>query len=136
MSIVPVIVPIYAALLGLLFIVLSIRVTKTRRQARVAVGDGGNPQLQRAIGVHNNFAQYVPLTLLLLAFCEMQQAPAILVHLLCLALLLGRLLHAYGVSQMHENFRFRVTALLLTFGVIGLSALYLLGMAAYHAAGL
>jgi uncharacterized membrane protein YecN with MAPEG domain len=131
-----VIVPSYAALLGLLFIVLSIRVTKIRRRVRVAVGDGGNAQLQRAIGVHNNFAQYVPLALLLLAFIEMQQAPAILVHLLCLALLLGRLLHAYGVSQMQENFRFRVTALLLTFGVIGLSALYLLGMAAYHAAGL
>jgi uncharacterized membrane protein YecN with MAPEG domain len=121
-----IIVPTYAAILGLLFIYLSRRVIKTRRRERIAVGDGGNPHMQRAIAVHNNFAQYVPLALLLLAFLEMQQGSTILIQILCAALLIARLLHAYGVSQMRENFRFRIAGILMTFGVIGLTALLLL----------
>ena len=120
------IVPTYAAILGLLFILLSKNVIKTRRRERVAIGDGGNPRVQRAIAVHNNFAQYVPLSLLLLAFLEMQQGSTVLIQILCTALLIARLLHAYGVSQMQENFRFRIAGMLMTFGVIGLTALLLL----------
>lgn len=123
------IVPTYAAILGLLFIFLSIRVIKTRRKERVAIGDDGNPRMQRAIAVHSNFAQYVPLALLLLAFLEMQQGPTMLIQILCVALLISRLLHAYGVSQMQENFRFRVVGMLMTCGVIGLTALLLLASA-------
>ena len=120
------IVPTYAAILGLLFIFLSKRVINTRRKERVAIGDGGNPRMQRAIAVHNNFAQYVPLALLLLAFLEMQQDSTILIQILCAALLIARLVHAYGVSQQQENFRFRIAGMLTTFGVIGLTALSLL----------
>lgn len=120
------IVPFYAALLALLFVALSIRVIKTRRRERVAIGDGDNPRLRRAIGVHNNFAQYVPLALLLLAFVELAAAPLLLVHILCLMLLIGRSVHAYGVSQESENFRFRTLGMRLTFATIALAAVYLL----------
>jgi hypothetical protein len=124
-----IIVPTYAAILGLLFILLSKNVIKTRRRERVAIGDGGNPRMQRAIAVHNNFAQYVPLALLLLAFLEMQQGSIVIIQILCAALLIARLLHAYGVSQMQENFRFRITGMLMTFGVIGLTSIFLLYIA-------
>lgn len=120
------IIPLYAALLTLLFLVLSKRVINTRRKARVAVGDGGNPELTRAIAVHNNFAQYVPLTLLLLAFMELQHAPAWLLHALGIGLLLARLIHAYGVSQMQEQFRLRTIAVGLTFGVLATASACLL----------
>ena len=120
------IVPFYAALLALLFVALSIRVIRTRRRERVAIGDGDNPRLRRIIGVHNNFAQYVPLALLLLAFVEMMAAPLLLVHILCLMLLIGRCVHAYGVSQESENFRFRSLGMRLTFATIALAAAYLL----------
>ena len=36
----PEIVPVYAGLLGLLFVYLSIRVIRARRQEQVALGDG------------------------------------------------------------------------------------------------
>jgi uncharacterized membrane protein YecN with MAPEG domain len=120
------IVPLYAALLALLFVALSIRVIKTRRQERVAIGDGENPRLRRAIGVHNNFAQYVPLALLLLAFVELAAAPILLIHILCLVLLVGRCVHAYGVSQESETYRLRIIGIWLTFASIALAALYLL----------
>jgi uncharacterized membrane protein YecN with MAPEG domain len=35
------ITPYYAAILALLFIVLSVRTIKTRREHKIAIGDGG-----------------------------------------------------------------------------------------------
>lgn len=46
------ILPIYAALLVLLFVVLSIRTLRLRRSLKIGVGDGGNPQMLRAMRVH------------------------------------------------------------------------------------
>ena len=40
--------------------------------------------------VHANFAEYVPLALLLLAFVEIQQFAAVIVYALCLMLVAGR----------------------------------------------
>ena len=35
-------------------------------------------------------------------------------NLLCVSLLFGRLLHAYGVSHVKENYQFRVAGMALT----------------------
>ena len=48
--------PVYAAVPGLIFLALSIRTISMRRRHRVAVGDGGNAELRRAMRVHANFA--------------------------------------------------------------------------------
>src|SRR5437867_11021176 len=89
-----------------------------RRQEHVGIGDGNNRRLQRAIRVHANFAEYVPLALLLTVFVELQQLSPFLIHLLCLALVIGRVVHAYGVSQEKEDYRLRVAGIALTFGTI------------------
>jgi uncharacterized membrane protein YecN with MAPEG domain len=57
---------LYAALLTMLFVVLSVRVIAMRRGSGAALGDGGNPELLRRIRVQGNFAEYVPLGLVLL----------------------------------------------------------------------
>ncbi len=67
--------PIYAAVLALVFVGLSVRTIRLRRRARIAVGDGGDPRLARAMRVHTNFAEYVPLALLLIYFAESAGAP-------------------------------------------------------------
>jgi uncharacterized membrane protein YecN with MAPEG domain len=36
----------------------------------IAIGDAGNPEMLRAMRVHSNFAEYVPLSLLLIYFVE------------------------------------------------------------------
>ena len=122
----PVIVPIYAAVLALIYIGLALRVIRTRQGARIAIGTGGNAGLARAIRVHGNFAEYVPLSLLLLAFLEMQGGQSRWIHVLCLALIAGRLLHAYGVSQERENFLFRTAGMIITFAVLASSSVSLL----------
>ena len=48
--------------------------------------------------VQANFADYVPLSLLLLAFAELQGRPVWLIHTLCAVLVVGRLVH--GVPQL------------------------------------
>ncbi len=120
------IVPVYAAILALSFIVLSVRVIQARGAARVALGTGGQAALERRIRAHGNFAEYCPLTLLLLAMAELRGAPSIVLHALCIGLLAGRLLHAWGVSQTNDNFRFRTAAMTLTFTVLAAAAVTLL----------
>lgn len=121
------VVPFYTALLALLFIFLSVRVIRLRRQERIAVGDGNNMRLRRAIRVHANFAEYVPIALILTTLIKLQQFMPIVVHLLCLTLVFGRVCHAYGVSQEREDYRFRVAGMTLTFAAISVSVLLLLG---------
>src|SRR3972149_291275 len=100
----PTIVSFYTALLAGFYIFLSMRVVRIRFRDRIGLGDAGNPKLQRAIRVHGNFAEYVPLTVILLAFVEMQRFSSLLVHVLCWALVLGRVIHAYGVSKEKEDY--------------------------------
>ena len=125
------IVPVYTAIFGLMFIYLSIRVIKQRRIAKVSIGDGDNPALRKAIAVHNNFSQYVPLALLLITFVELNPASAIITHGLCACLLVGRVAHAYGLAQPVQIMKLRQIGVLLTFGVITIAAFYLLGNAIY-----
>jgi hypothetical protein len=116
----------YAALLAVLFVALSWRTITLRRRYRVAVGDGGHAELLRAMRVHANFAEYVPLALVLIALVEIGGSPAWLVHLLGTVLLLARCAHAWGVSHAKEDFRFRVGGMMTTFGVLGVAAAELL----------
>lgn len=122
------ITPFYAAILGLLFVVLSFRTIKSRRAQKVAVGHGDDKQLLRAIRVHGNFAEYVPFALLLIYMLEQKGSHELLIHALCLLLLLGRSLHAYGVGQLKENFRFRVLGMMMTFAAIISACTGLLGI--------
>ncbi|MEH8130210.1 MAPEG family protein [Aeromonas veronii] len=54
------ILPVYAALLALLFVLLSIRTIRTRHSRKVALGHGDDPAMLRAMRVHANFAEYDP----------------------------------------------------------------------------
>ena len=116
---------LYAALLGLFFTFLSVRTLLLRRKHKISLGDSGNNEMFRAIRAHANFSEYIPLNLLLLYFVEVGHAPVFLVHSLGISLVLGRLVHAHGVSQLQEDFRFRVTGMALTLTPMIISSLFL-----------
>jgi uncharacterized membrane protein YecN with MAPEG domain len=118
--------PVYAAILGLSFVGLSFLTLRLRRKNKIALGDGGNTQLLRAIRVHSNFAEYVPIALILIYMTESIGAPIYLIHFLGISLLIGRLSHAWGVSHENENFKFRVFGMIATFNAIIVSSLYIL----------
>ena len=130
----PTIVPFYAALLTFLYIGLSVRVIQARGKARIGIGAGRDPVLERRIRVHANFAEYVPLGLILLAFVEMQGSSHWLLHILSLGLMIGRALHAYGMLNDKE-LRFRAAGMLTTFGVLAVAGIALIINGAQTAIG-
>ena len=120
------IAPLYIAIFSLVFTLLRFRVIRLRQTARVAIGDGGDKALRRAIRVHGNFAEYVPLALILIFAAESLGMSAVWIHGLCLALLIGRLLHAYGVSQVKEPLLFRQLALSINGLVMIIASVWLI----------
>jgi len=90
---------LYASLLAILYLVLSYRVAQRRRRFQVGLGTGQNVELERAIRIHGNFAEYVPFALLLLAFFEAGGGPGWAVHAAGAGLLAARGLHALGLTQ-------------------------------------
>jgi uncharacterized protein len=109
---------LYGALLAVLFLVLSFRTIGARRAGRVEIGDGGDRELLRRMRVHANFAEYVPMALILMALAEMQGAYQIIVHAIGAMLLVGRLIHAYGLSQTPHVMPLRVGGMMATFTAI------------------
>lgn len=120
------IVILYAALLTVLYLVLTFRAIGMRGRLRVTLGDGGDQGLQRAVRAHSNFAEYAPLALVLLALVEGSGAQPITVHGLSAALLLGRLLHALGVSRLREPLPLRMAGMVLTTGCLFACSAYLI----------
>ena len=120
------IVPIYAAIFAVMFVALSIRTIRARRRLKIGIGDGGSKEMLRAMRVHSNFAEYVPFALLMLTFVEMGGGAPWRIYLVGTILLIGRVSHAYGVSQEKEDFRFRVVGVISTFIALLSSATFLL----------
>ncbi len=115
----------YGGLLAIWFLVLSIRVVLGRTgPGNPSLGDGGNPAMQRRIRGHANFAEYVPLILILVGFLEVSGAPKWQLHTLGIALLAGRLLHGYAFSFTSHNVFGRSAGIVLTFlSLLGAAAL-------------
>jgi hypothetical protein len=95
----PFVVPFYGAIFTLLYIGLTFRVLMLRNSKRISLGSGGDPVLERAIRIHANFIEYVPLALILLTAMEMQRRSHYVLHILCLMLLLGRICHFFALSR-------------------------------------
>lgn len=113
----------YASLLAILYIVLSYRVAQRRMRFQVGLGTGQNTELERAIRIHGNFAEYVPFVLLLLAFFEAGGGPSWAVHVAGAGLLVARGLHALGLTASSGRSPGRFSGALLTWLVmVGLAA--------------
>ncbi len=113
--------PLYAGLLVLWYLLLSARVINRRGQG-IPLGDGGDPGMLRLIRGHANFAEYVPLALLLMAILELSRFSIYVLHALGITLLVARLLHGYALS-FTTQFKFgRVGGAALTFGVLLVAA--------------
>lgn len=95
----PIITLFYAGILGVLWILLASHVTQQRIKHNIGVGDGGNEDVLRAMRVQANFVELVPLALLLIAGLELAGIPGDAVHILCGVLVIGRILHAYGLAS-------------------------------------
>jgi uncharacterized membrane protein YecN with MAPEG domain len=117
---------IYAAILGLLLLVLSINVIRIRRSDRISLGAGDNPLMERRMRAQGNFTEYVPLALILIAFIESAGAAPGLVHGIGLALVVGRAAHAMALTNLTPRPLLRSGGMILTFAVLMVASVRLL----------
>ncbi|UHQ19493.1 MAPEG family protein [Lysobacter sp. KIS68-7] len=109
---------LFAGLHALLLLALSAQVSRIRYRVKSGLGDGTNNELARWIRVQGNFVEYVPMALLLLALLEVSGAPPAWILAGGSALLVGRLLHAWGLSRHAGTSIGRFTGTALTWGVL------------------
>lgn len=124
----PKITLLFAALHVLLMLALLVPISRHRHAHKIGLGDGGDKLLARRIRVHGNFVEHAPFALLVLALLELCGLPPAATWGFGGALLLGRLLHAVGLSRGggYSIGRFWGTALTwLVFLLMALAGLWL-----------
>jgi uncharacterized membrane protein YecN with MAPEG domain len=92
-----VITSIYAALIGLLIIILSLNVALRRMRTQIAIGTGDNDYLIRAIRAQANLIEYAPITLILLFLAELNGTSALMLNCYGITFIVARLFHALGL---------------------------------------
>lgn len=90
---------LYIALNALLVLALAVRVMWLRNSRKVGIGTGGDEVLARAIRVHGNAIEYVPLALLMLTVLAFEGYQPLWLNIFGIALLVARILHAFGLSS-------------------------------------
>ena len=96
----------------------------------MGLGAGGDSGLERAIRVDGNFAEYVPLILILMALNELLGASSWLLHACGGVFVLGRTVHAAGLSRQSGLSKGRFYGTFATWVVLlvmSLSAIWLGG---------
>ena len=94
----PTITLLFASLHVLLMLALLAPISRHRHAHRIGLGDGGDKVLARKIRVHGNFIEHAPFSLLMLGLLELCGSPAPWLWGFGGALLLGRVMHAWGLS--------------------------------------
>ena len=99
MSTLPLVTGFYAALVGLIAAFLTINVIRNRVRLKIDDVDGGNVEMRQVIRAHGNFSEHAPLILILMGAAELGGSPKLAIHVLGIALVLARLLSAWGLSH-------------------------------------
>jgi uncharacterized protein len=119
--------PLYAALCGLLLLILSIRVVAVvRAKGKLSLGDGGNPDFTPVIRAHGNFIEYVPIALILIAFAEAGGTSSTWIHTMGAALVIGRIAHPFGLSNDPSPSMPRFVGMILTWSSILAGSIFVL----------
>ena len=118
--------PLYVGLCALIFVALSALVIRGRGRRGVNLGHGGHADLETAIRTHANFAEYVPLVLLIIVLVEATGFSRYWVHVLGVALVAGRLLHAWGLTHHKQPSLGRIVGVTLTFAALAIGGVLLI----------
>ncbi len=119
----------YAALITIVFVVLSARVIRYRRGNQISLGDGDDGEMRRRVRAQGNCAEYAPLGLILMTLVELQSGPFWLIHATGTLLVLGRVVHGIAFSRGKLWMAGRVGGMIMTFTAIGLLAVVLMWLA-------
>ena len=96
--------PLYIAILGILFLIFTMRAGFYRMRTNISIGTGDDPEMIRRMRSQANFIETVPIAVLLLLTNEFLGAPPIWLHSLCSLLVFGRICHYLGLSELGPFF--------------------------------
>lgn len=119
----------WSGLLILLMVFLSFRTIFTRRRLAVSFGDGGHAELTAASRTFGNAAEYIPPCLVILVLLALLGSQPVWVHLIGGGMLLGRILHAFGLARAKQPSFGRMSGMLLTQAALVFGAGILIGHA-------
>jgi uncharacterized membrane protein YecN with MAPEG domain len=120
----PIVTTLAAAVLGLIFAVLSAQVVAGRFTGKVLLGAGAEDTANKlfiAVRCQANFAEYVPLALLLIGLIELRTGATLLVQGLAAALVIARIMHPLGMRIARPN-PFRAGGFILTVTVLAVAS--------------
>jgi uncharacterized membrane protein YecN with MAPEG domain len=117
--------PIFVAIFVLMFVGLSLNVIRFRLSKKVSLGDGDDRDLRVAIRMHGNFAEYIPIALILLWCVEQFTYNSGLVLILGSILFVARLAHVVGMQNSKKYFVLRQIGVLATHGVLIVGSIHL-----------
>jgi len=112
----------YAGMLGLLLVILSFNVMQNWVRV-TGRGQATDLAMRRAERLLSSFVEYVPLGLVLLTLIELKGAPALVLHILGIMLLVGRVLHAYGSNEMPGAGLMRFIGAQMTFLMLAVASM-------------
>lgn len=103
-----------AICLACMHLALTWRVITIRRRDGVVLGDNDDRVLTKAIRGQANAAEQIPLALIMLGLCELQQSPFLLLCTLAAVFVAGRIMHAVYFGVHGTPWHLRVYGMLLT----------------------
>jgi uncharacterized protein len=100
-----IVTPVFAAILVPLVVVLTLRVVYLRRTHKIGIGSGENRQLAKAVRAHANAVETIPLALVVMLAAELAGGDQTVLLAAGSILVVGRVLHAFGLSA-HAGYSF------------------------------
>lgn len=90
---------LWVGLNALMLIYLSARVGMVRTKQKVNLGDGGNPDMVKAIRTQGNYIEYAPAAIGGLIMLALLNTSALAVHILGGVFFFGRIAHLLGLGM-------------------------------------
>lgn len=96
---------IYAAILALILTVLSAKAGLLRGKLGIPAGAGDNAEMTLAMRRHGNAAEYIPIAIILMMILEMNGVSTYVLHGIGATLVIARIAHPLGISNLQSPMR-------------------------------
>lgn len=105
---------LYAAVNGLIMLVLGILVVRARVKTQTLIGDGGKPEMAGPLRAHGNNTEWTPMGIVMMLVVLNLGGAWWVLHLVGAPLTIGRILHGIGLSQTTGTSTMRFAGMILT----------------------
>lgn len=113
-----IITALYAGLFAILLLFLTLNVVRLRREHKIGLLDEGNIVLRKAIRMHGNATETIPILLILMGLAESNAASPLLLHVVGSVGFFCRVWHALGIAKSSGVSKGRLFGMLGTLLVI------------------